>query len=75
MQSVREIGRVRGNADHGEQGRVMSAAHHPPKVKVEAATRDMSVMALLFAVGSALVVAFAVLLVFLVTLPAAGLGG
>jgi hypothetical protein len=53
----------------------MNAAHHPPKVKVEAATRDMSVMALLFAVGSALVVAFAALLVFLVTLPAAGLGG
>jgi len=49
--------------------------HHPPKVKVEAATRDMSMMALLFALGSALVVGFAVLLVFLVTLPAAGLGG
>jgi hypothetical protein len=53
----------------------MNAVHHPPKIKVEAATRDMSVMALLFALGSALVVAFSVLLVFLLTLPAAGLGG
>lgn len=53
----------------------MHHPHHPPKVKVEAATRDMSMLALLFALGSALVVGFAVLLVFLVTLPAAGLGG
>jgi hypothetical protein len=60
---------------HGEQGTKMNAVHHPPKVKVEAATRDMSVMALLFALGSALVVGFSVLLVFLLTLPAAGLGG
>jgi hypothetical protein len=53
----------------------MNAVHHPPKVKVEAATRDMSVMALLFALGTALVVGLAVLMLFLVTLPAAGLGG
>lgn len=53
----------------------MNAVHHPPKAKVEATTRDMSMLALLFALGSALVVGFAVLLVFLVTLPAAGLGG
>jgi hypothetical protein len=53
----------------------MNTLHHPPKVEVEAATRDMSVMALLFALGSALVVGFSVLLVFLLTLPAAGLGG
>lgn len=69
-----EIKRPR-DAGHGEKGHTMNAAHHPPKVKVEAATRDMSMLALLFALGSALVVGFSVLLVFLVTLPAAGLGG
>ncbi len=53
----------------------MNAMHHPPKVKIEAATRDLSMMALLFALGSALVVGFAVLPVFLLTLTAAGLGG
>jgi len=52
----------------------MQAIHQRPRVKVEAAERETSVLALMMALGAAVIVAATLLLFFILTLPT-GLGG
>ena len=52
----------------------MQTTHHRPRVKVEAAERETSVLALMMALGAAVMVTATLLLFFVLTLPA-GLGG
>ena len=51
----------------------MQSIHQRPRVKVEAAERESSLLALMMALGAAVMVAATLLLFFVLTLPA-GLG-